>query len=131
LLKIPFGKSLAIASFTGMQQPSRRFSDHVSAVIGRIVGGVVTVVMSPLRNGYHQTPVGISDNLHVVTPLGHHFVPVIPNLKGASRTTIVTDIYYRLSVNSLKGSGFVDVGGPTSIISDWRLAAWRAHGQPD
>jgi hypothetical protein len=78
LLKIPFGKSLAIASFTRMQQPSRRFSDHVNAVTGRRVDCVVTVVMSPLWNRYHQAPVGISDDLHVVTPFGHHFVPVIP-----------------------------------------------------
>jgi hypothetical protein len=53
LLKIPFGKSFAIASFTGMQQTSRRFSDHVNAVTGRSVDCVVTVVMPPLWNRYH------------------------------------------------------------------------------
>jgi hypothetical protein len=104
LLKIPFGKSIAIASFTGMQQPSRRFSNHVNAVTGRNVDCVVTVVMSPLWNGYHQAPVGISDDLHVVTPFGHHFVPVTPNLKGASGITVVTDIDYRLSTNSAPGT---------------------------
>jgi hypothetical protein len=61
-------------------------------------------VMSPLWNRYDQAPVGISNDLHVVTPLGHHFVPVNPNLKGASGTTIVTDIDYRLSVNSALGT---------------------------
>src|ERR1035437_6728875 len=104
LLKIPFGKSLAIASFTGMQQPSRRFSDHVNAVTDRSVDCVVTVVMPHLWNRYHQAPVGISDDLHVVTPFGHDFVLVTPNLKGASRTTIVTDIEYRLSNNSALGA---------------------------
>jgi hypothetical protein len=94
LLKIPIGKSLAIASFSRMQQPSRRFSGRVNAVTGPSVACVVAFVMSPLWNRYHQAPVGISDDLHVVTPFGHHFVHVTPNLKGASRTTIVTDIDY-------------------------------------
>src|SRR5664280_2863885 len=100
LLKIPLGKSFAITSFTGMQQPSRRFSDHVNAVAGRSVDCVVTVVLSPLWNRYHQAPVGISDDPHVVTPFGPPFVPVAPNLKGTSRTTIVVDINVRVTVNS-------------------------------
>ena len=99
LLKIPFGKSLAISSFTGMQQPSRRFSDHVNTVTGRSVDCVVTVVMSHLWNWYHQAPIGVTDDFHVVTPFGHHFVPVSSNLKGASGITIVTKIDYRLSAN--------------------------------
>jgi len=61
-------------------------------------------VTSPLWNRYHQAPVGISDDLHVVTPFGHHFVPVTANLEGAPGTTIVTDIDYRLSAPSALGT---------------------------
>jgi len=67
----PIGKSLAIASFTGMQQPSRLFSDHVNAVTVR-ASTVSSCRDVALWNRYHQAPVGISDDLHVVTPFGHH-----------------------------------------------------------
>jgi hypothetical protein len=69
LLKVPFGEGLVIASFSGMQHSRRRFRDRVNAVTGRGINFVVAVVMAPLGNRYHQASVGISDYLHVVTPL--------------------------------------------------------------
>jgi hypothetical protein len=78
LLKIPFSEGLAVAPFTRMQQARRRFSDHVNAVIGRSVDCVVTVAMPPRWNRYHEASVGISDDLHVVTPLGTASCPSPP-----------------------------------------------------
>src|SRR5487761_1981747 len=67
-LNVPFGRSLVIASFTGVKRPRRRFSDRVTAATSRQVGCVVTVVMSPFWNGHHEASVGTSDDLHLTTP---------------------------------------------------------------
>ena len=51
-------------------------------------------------------------------------MPVTPNLKGASRTTIVMAIDFQLSGNSLMGPEIVRVEDPSSIISEWRVRPW-------
>jgi hypothetical protein len=67
-----------------VQQLRRWFRGRVNAVTARGVERVVTVVVAPLENRYYQTPVGISDDLHVAAPLGTIVMPVTSNLEGAS-----------------------------------------------
>jgi hypothetical protein len=61
-----------------VQQPRRGLGNDFPAFVDNRVDRVITIVVPPLRDGDDEASIGISDDFHLVTPLGYPVVQINP-----------------------------------------------------